>query len=34
MKPFIIRKLLSGKAELKTLDLYKLGQLIDHISKN
>lgn len=34
MKPFIIRKLLSGKAELKTLDLYKLGQLIDHISKS
>ena len=34
MKPFIIRKLLSGKAELKTLDLYKLGQLIDYISKS
>ena len=34
MKPFIIRKLLSGQAELKTLDLYKLGQLIDHISKS
>ncbi len=33
-KPFIIRKLLSGKATLKVLDVYKLGQLIDYMNKS